>query len=171
MGQPKTFENYPCRIIFISNLVSLLIYIIGAYIIFQLGLVWLLLYLLYIIWLEIRIMQKSCANCYYYGKFCAFGKGKLSSLFFKKGNPKAFLKRKITWKDILPDFLVSIIPLIVGIVLLILDFSWLILSLIIILAALTSAGNSFVRGSLACKYCKQRELGCPAEQLFSKNRK
>ncbi|MFH1684097.1 MAG: hypothetical protein ABIA67_04360 [Candidatus Margulisiibacteriota bacterium] len=26
----------------------------------------------------------------------------------------------------------------------------------------------YLRGSLACKFCKQRELGCPAEQLFSK---
>jgi hypothetical protein len=28
-----------------------------------------------------------------------------------------------------------------------------------------------VRGQLACKYCKQRELGCPAEQLFSKTKR
>jgi hypothetical protein len=23
-----------------------------------------------------------------------------------------------------------------------------------------------VRGQLACRYCKQREIGCPAAQLF-----
>jgi hypothetical protein len=120
--------------------------------------------------LEIRVMKRSCVNCYYYGKYCAFGKGKISSLFFKKGTPKAFLKRKISWKDILPDFLVSIIPLIAGIVLLILNFNWLLLILIVLLAILTSAGNSFVRGSLACKFCKQREIGCPAEQLFNKRK-
>ena len=92
----------------------------------------------------------------------------MSSLLFKKANPQKFAKDKITWKDILPDFLVSIIPIVIGIVLLILKFNWLILILIVLLVILTSAGNGFVRGSLACKFCKQREIGCPAEQLFNK---
>lgn len=170
MDQSKTFESYPCWIVIISNLLSVLIYIIGAYIIFQLGITWLILYLLYILVLEIRLMKKSCVNCYYYGKFCAFGRGKLSAVFFKKGDPNVFLKDNLTWKDLLPDFLVSLIPIIVGIVLLILNFSWLILVLIIILVFLTSAGNSFVRGSLACKFCKQRKLRCRAEQLFNKRK-
>ncbi|MDD5132856.1 MAG: hypothetical protein PHD81_04050 [Candidatus Nanoarchaeia archaeon] len=171
MGQPKTYENYPCWIMFISNFISIAIYLIGVFIISQIGLIWLGLYLLYILWLEIKLMKKSCVNCYYYGKCCAFGKGKLSSLFFKKGNPNEFLKRKITWKDILPDFLVALIPLIIGIILIILNFNWLLLILIILLIILTSFGNGFVRGSLACKYCKQRKIGCPAEQLFNKNKK
>ena len=171
MVQKKTFENYPCSIMLISNLVSFAIYLIGAYIIYQIGLVWLVLYLLYIIWLEIRVMRKSCVNCYYYGKCCAFGKGKISSWLFKKGNPHQFIERKITWKNIIPGFLVSIIPFIAGIILLILNFNWLILILLVLLVILTSAGNGFVRSSLACKYCKQRELGCPAERLFNKNKK
>ena len=165
------FENYPCWIILISNLVSIAIYLIGAFIIYQLGTIWLLFYLFYIFGLEIRLMKRSCANCYYYGKYCAFGKGKISSLFFKRGNSHKFIKDKITWKDILPDFLVSIIPIIAGIVLLILNFNWLIISLIVLLIILTSAGNGFVRGSLACKFCKQREIGCPAEQLFNRAKK
>ncbi len=155
----------------ISNLVSIAIYLAGAFIIYHLGLVWLGLYILYILLLEIMVMKKSCVNCHYYGRCCAFGKGKLSSLFFKKGSPNKFARRKITWKHIIPDFLVSIIPLIAGIILLMLEFNWLILLSVILIVILTSFGNSFVRGSLACKYCKQRELGCPAEQLFSKNKK
>jgi len=164
----ETFENYPCKIIFISNLVSISIYLIGAFIIYQLGIIWLLLYLIYILGFEIRLLKKSCPNCYYYGKFCAFGKGKISSLFFKKGNPEKFIQKKITWKAILPDFLISLIPFVVGIILLIVNFNWLILILIIILVILTTAGSGFVRSSLACKFCKQREIGCPAEKLFRK---
>jgi len=171
MRELKMFENYPCWIILISNLVSIAIYLIGAFIIYQLGTIWLLFYLVFIFGLEIRLMKRSCANCYYYGKYCAFGKGKISSLFFKRGNSHKFIKDKITWKDILPDFLVSIIPIIAGIVLLILNFNWLIISLIVLLIILTSAGNGFVRGSLACKFCKQREIGCPAEQLFNRAKK
>jgi|APIni6443716594_1056825.scaffolds.fasta_scaffold434743_1 hypothetical protein len=171
MAQPKSYKSYPCWIVLISNLVSLATYAAGAYVLSQVpiaGHSLLGLYLSYILWLEIRVMSKSCVNCYYFGKFCSFGKGKLAALLFKKGSPQDFIKRKITWKDILPDFMVSIVPLIVGIVLLIIKFNWLILISIILLVILTSAGNGFVRGSLACKFCKQRELGCPAEQLFNK---
>jgi len=171
MDKSKPYENYPCWIMIISSFITILIYLTGAFIIFQLGIIWLILYLLYILGLEIRLMKKSCVNCYYYGKYCAFGKGKISAILFKKGNPKGFLKNKITWKDIIPDFLVSIIPIIVGIVLLILHFNWLILAFMVILVILTSAGNGFVRGSLACKHCKQREIGCPAEKLFNKKTK
>ncbi|MCD4705964.1 hypothetical protein K8R61_02685 [bacterium] len=169
--RPKTFDNFPCWIIIISNFVSIAIYLIGAYIIYQLSIIWLLIYLLYILGLETRLMKKSCVNCYYYGKFCAFGKGKISALFFKKGNSQKFINRKITCKDILPDFFVSIIPLVIGIALLILNFNWLILLLIILLVILASAGSGFIRSSLACKFCKQRKIGCPAEQLFNKNKK
>lgn len=168
--QIKCYEQYPWWVIFLSNFVSIAIYGSGAYIIYQLGLIWLAAYVLYILFLEVGIMRKSCANCYYYGKWCAFGKGKISPIFFKKGNTANFCNRQITWKDILPDFLASIIPFLVGIALLVMNFNFLILSLVALLAVLTSAGNGFIRGTLACKYCKQREIGCPAEKLFKKGK-
>ena len=169
----KCFENYPCWIVSFSNFITLAIYFIGAFIIFQLGILWFVLYLIYILILEIRVMKNSCVNCYYYGKYCAFGKGKLSAVFFKKGKKeglKKFGKRDMGWKDIIPDFLVSLLPVVAGIVLLIIDFSWLMLLLIVILLILTFPGSAFIRGSLACKFCKQRKLGCPAEKLFEKRR-
>jgi hypothetical protein len=67
--------------------------------------------------------------------------------------------------------MVSIFPAIGGIVLLVRDFSWLILLLLITLLALSSGGNAVIRGSFACRHCKQREIGCPAERLFSKETK
>ncbi len=166
----KCYTQYPLWIVILCNFVSIAMYIIGGYIIYQLGYIWLATYLFYILLLIIRLMKRSCTNCYYYGKFCAFGMGKLSAVFFKKGNAKRFAQKQITWKDILPDFMVSIIPIMVGIALLIINFNLLILSLVILLAILTSAGNGFIRGSLACKYCKQREIGCPAEKLFKKDK-
>jgi hypothetical protein len=171
MGESESFENYPCRTLIISNLISIGIYLIGAFILYQLGLGWLLIYLLYVLWLELRLLKTSCTGCYYYGKYCAWGKGKISSLFFKKGTSKKFIDGKITWKDIIPDFLVTLIPLIVGIALLIIKFDWLMLIILVVLVLLTTAGNGFVRGTLACKFCKQREIGCPAEQMFNKNKK
>jgi len=171
MKKEQCYENYPFWTVFLSNLVSIAIYLIGAFIIYQIGLVWLILYLIFILILEFKLIKGHCAACYYYGKTCAFGKGRISSIFFKKGDVNNFCKKQMTWKDIVPDFMVSLIPIIAGVVLLIIHFKWIMLILIILLLLLTFTGNGFVRSSLACKYCKQRKLGCPAEQLFKKNKK
>ncbi|MFH1226370.1 MAG: hypothetical protein V1701_00525 [Planctomycetota bacterium] len=128
-------------------------------------------YLAYIAVLELRLLKGHCVDCCYYGKYCAFGKGKLSRWFFKPGQPERFKCNQITWKDIVPDFLVGIIPIIASIGILIKGFDWLLLGCVILLALLISLGNSLVRGSMACKYCRQRELGCPAQRLFDKSTK
>ncbi|VVB73910.1 Uncharacterised protein [uncultured archaeon] len=167
MDSTKCYEDYPLWIVLVSNLLTFSIYLIGAYILYQLGLVWLVLYLAYALFLEIRVLQKSCPDCYYFGKTCAFGKGRLAPALSRKGSAK-FSDRQITWKDVLPDFLVSLIPMIVAIGLLVMNFSWLMLALLISLLLLGFVGTAFVRGQLACNHCKQRELGCPAERLFSK---
>ena len=116
------------------------------------------------------MLKKSCVGCFYYGKTCAFGKGKFAALFFSRGNPKSFAKRQVSWKDIAPDFLLFLIPVAVGAWFLIQAFDWLLLSAVAALLILGFAGNAFVRGSLACKHCAQRRIGCPAEQLFGKKK-
>jgi hypothetical protein len=168
--QEKFYENYPVWIVVVSNLVSLLTYFIGAFIIYQIGLVWLALYLLYILVLEVRLLKKSCINCYYFGKTCAFGKGRLSCLLFRKGDAKKFVDCQLTWKDIVPDFMVSVIPMLAAVGLLVMKFDWLVLALLMALLVLGFAGTAAVRTKLACRFCKQRALGCPAERLFGKNR-
>lgn len=165
------YENYPMWIVFISNLLSVLIYLIGAFIVYQIGIIWFIIYLCYLMLLEIRLLKKSCIDCYYFGKTCAFGKGRISCLFFKKGDLERFSQRKASWKDMLPDLLVALVPAVICIFLLFINFNLLLLLLLILLIVLSSFGNGFVRDKLACKYCKQRELGCPAEQLFQKAEK
>ena len=78
--------------------------------------------------------------------------------------------KQFSWRDLVPDFMVTLIPLGVGITMLIRSFSWLVLLLIVAFVLLGSVGTGLVRGQLACKYCKQRELGCPAERLFGKTK-
>ena len=163
------YENYPAWIVIVANALSLAIYSIGSIVVVRLGLQWLLIYLAFILVLELRLLGKSCVHCYYYGKRCAFGKGKLCSLFFKKGEaPERFYNKKITWKELIPEMLVPFTPIIIGIILLINQFEWLLLLFIFVLFLLTSAGNGFVRSALACKYCKQQEVGCPASNFFLK---
>ncbi|MDD1696398.1 MAG: hypothetical protein LUQ54_05825 [Methanoregula sp.] len=171
MQEPDCHEKYPFGIVVVANLVSVLIYGIGAFILYQFGIIWVIIYLLFILFLEFRLMSSHCTDCCYFGKRCAFGKGYLSSLFFHQGNPALFRDKKISWFDVLPDFLVFIIPVLAGILLLINDFSSIILGCVISLLLLGFAGNAFVRARLACRYCRQREIGCPAQEMFNvKNR-
>jgi hypothetical protein len=171
MAEETCYDNFPLWMPLLAVILSLAIYGVGAYILAGFGLIFAVLYLLYCLWIELSVMRKSCVHCYYYGKTCGLGKGKLCSLFFKKGEPAKFTERQISWADLLPDFLVSVIPLVGGIILLVTDFSWLLVALVVLFVLLGFGGNALIRGSFACKYCKQREIGCPAEQLFSKEKK
>jgi len=171
IAEATPHEKFPLSIVLLANFISVLIYFIGIIIVLQIGLIWMIIYIIYIIILEISLLKKNCVYCYYYGKRCAFGKGKLASFLFKKGDLKKLPKRQITWKDILPDFLVSVIPILLGIILLILNFNWILIILIIILFFLAFIAIAIIRTISSCKYCKQRELGCPAEKLFDKTKK
>lgn len=159
------YEEYPLWMVIFSNALSISIYIIGAFILYGLGIIFSTLYLLFCLIMEIRLMKKGCANCYYYGKTCAFGKGRLSSYLFQRGDVSIFSARNISWYHMLIDFMVFLIPLAGGIILLINKFDWIIVSLILILLILSFCGNAFIR-SLSCKHCKQKELVCPAAELF-----
>jgi hypothetical protein len=171
MQVPCCRENYPAAIVIGSNLLSFLIWGIGAFILFRFSTILVACYVIFVLILEFRLVSGHCTDCYYYGKTCAFGKGRLSSLFFRKGNPENFSRMNLTWKDIIPDFLAFMIPVLAGILLLIREFTWTVLILVIALFLLGFLGNALVRGQLACRYCKQREIGCPAEQLFDKTKK
>lgn len=166
----KRYENYPARIVIMSNIVSLGIYGFGFFIIQKTGWIFAGAYLLYILLFEYRLIRYHCTRCYYWGKICGFGRGKLSSWFFKKGDISKFSMKDMSWKDMIPDILISLIPLVTGIVLLIIQFDILLLSAILIIILLTTIGNGYIRGSLTCKYCKQQELGCPADLMFNKNK-
>jgi hypothetical protein len=170
METTKRYENFPAGIVLLSNLVTLTIYGLGLLVIFRVGIIFALFYLLYILILEYRLIRYHCTSCYYWGKTCGFGKGQLSSLFFKKGEVSWFCSKKMTWKDMIPDLLVSLIPLVTGIVLLILKFDLVLLAALLLLLILTTMVTGFIRGKMTCMFCRQRDLGCPADSLFNKDK-
>jgi len=170
MTETKSYENFPLWIPFIAFLVSIIGYILGAIILSGFGGVVVILYLIYCVCIELLVIFRSCKYCYHHGKICGLGKGIIAPYFVEKGEPQRFLERKISWYDLLPDFLVSVIPITGGIILSLYDFSFLRLGLIILLAVLFFGGTGFIRGAFACKYCKQKEIGCPAQEMFSKKK-
>jgi hypothetical protein len=166
MGEPQTYENFPLWMPALASLVTLLIYTTGAIILAGFGTAISVLYVLYCMGLEIRIMRRSCVNCYYYGKNCGIGRSRLAALLFKQRDGKRFARDIISWTDLLPDFMVFLVPAFGAAVLMLHHFAWSTSVLLLVLLVLVFGGNGAVRSSFACKFCKQRELGCPAERLF-----
>ncbi len=168
METVHSYEKFPLWIVLLSNLSAWITYLLGFFIINRLGLIYSLLYLCFVLVLEYRLIRNHCVHCYYWGKRCGFGKGSISSLFFRKGNSVRFCIKEMSWKAMIPDLLVVLLPVVTGIMLMIIVFDILLLSAVIGLVALTTFGNGYIRGKLTCRHCKQRELGCPAEKLFNK---
>jgi hypothetical protein len=166
----QQFGSYPVWIIVVSQAVSVTMYALGAIVLSGFGLAPAIVYLGYCVFVEVSVLRGSCRHCYYYGKLCSFGRGRLCSLLFKPGDPARFADREPSVRDILPDLLVPAIPVVGGIALLVRDFEWPLLLAVLVILALATGGSGLVRGLLACPHCVQRELGCPAERLFSKRR-
>ena len=164
--EPKLYDNFPVGIILLSNGLSLILYVLGFAIIARLHILLAVGYLLYCFYMEMNLLRGSCVHCFYYGKVCAFGKGMLCSLLFKRGDPKQFIERTVSWREIIPDIMVLLFPLVAGTVALVRHFTWPLLFLMAGLTAFSLAGNGIVRGTFTCPHCRQRELGCPAEKLF-----
>jgi len=170
MIKTKSYVNFPIWIPFIAILVSLTSYSIGAVILSGFGIIFSILYLFYCLGAELLVIIRSCRDCWYYGKICGLGKGKIAPLFIKKGDIKKFANRNISIVHMIPDFLVIILPLFGGVILLILDFSILVLSLMVFILVLFFGGTAVIRGTFACKYCKQKDIGCPAYAIFNKKK-
>ena len=109
--------------------------------------------------------------CWYYGKACASGRGKLAPLLHKKGESKKFSEKDMSMKDMIPHFLVSIIPAITGVYLLIQSFDLLVLGLAAWPLIVTFLANPIIYGKMSCPYCRQRKMGCPACEFFMKKEK
>jgi hypothetical protein len=169
MGEPAIYDKFPGRIVLLSNLLTVSIYGIGVYLMAGPGVWALVAYIVYCGWIEIRLLRHGCMDCYYYGKTCAFGRGRLCALLFRQGDPQRFARTQISWLDLLPDFAVSLLPAAVAVIQLVTDFRWVTLVLLTILLMLTFWGNAVVRGTFACPHCRQRQIGCPAERLFNKS--
>jgi hypothetical protein len=144
------------------------LYLLGAWILSAFGPFPVLLYWLFCFWADYRVLKLSCRYCFYYGQLCGTGKGLVVPLFFKKGDPKVFLEKTIGWRELLPDLLVLLIPLLGGTIYLFRQFNFLTLGSLVALVLLALPATGALRSCLLCPNCRQRELGCPADKLFNK---
>ena len=168
--EPQVFENYPLSTVLIINGITLLIWVTGVYLVWQLSILWGALFIVYLLGLEFFVYKHACSCCYYYGKRCAFGRGKIAPFLVKRDDPQKFCQRKVTWSNLLPIVLGSLIPVVAGVILLIRDFSWPILILTLIPVINWFFLNPLIYGKLICLHCQQGRLCCPANDFFGKKK-
>ncbi|MFH1450889.1 MAG: hypothetical protein ABIF92_02820 [archaeon] len=167
----KTFDNYPIWVVMIIIILQLSLYVTGSFIMFKLHYITGILYIIFVLFMESTIYREGCRDCFYYGKRCAFGRGLLAPLFVKKGDGKAFREKEVTFKDLIPQVLLSLIPVLVGIALLISrGFDALILIALLYPVILWFGLNEIIYGKLSCPHCKQGKICCPAMEFFMKKR-
>jgi len=162
MEKETHYENYPFGIVCTSIVLTVLSYTVGTVIFYLinslLGIGYIILCLISII-IGIKF---RCTFCYYYGKRCSSGLGKMAKLFFKKGNPNEFRNPKNLMLPAIFSFSVLFLPLIGAIILTIIRFSWIFLILFASYLIIAVVSGFVLKKNLFCKYCKQGKMGCPA---------
>jgi hypothetical protein len=160
-------ESFPLPRIVGENLLHLTTWLLAGYLLWPL---WLPfgLPLLTIIWtllviiIQILLKKHNCSGCYYYGKLCHLGWGKISAAMFKEdsGNPKTGMK--LSFFYILPPPIIFLATLVFAISKSSAGVYWLVWALFIILNVL-----SFPVRKNGCGLCAMREV-CPGSAAKSK---
>jgi hypothetical protein len=104
-----------------------------------------------------------CTNCYYYDKWCGIGWGKLSALFYKKGDINDFSKSSGIKIAPLIYGLLMFIPIILIIVSMIQEFN-IFKIVVLVLLLLISGYSGSVGRKKSCSQCKMMLL-CPGSAV------
>jgi hypothetical protein len=158
---PIHYDNYPWSTPLLENAVWLAVYALG-FVIFSLLSAWAALaYLGYsLVCMYLVIPRFICTHCTYYGKTCHSGQGRLAALLFSKRETKRFGDYFKYMRFAAPVFLA---PIVSGLVLLIIHFSWERVGLAIAFGILALGCTRIVTLKLGCPHCNQRSV-CQAWQ-------
>ncbi len=156
----KGLENFSSTGIIIGNALMLILIALGAIACSYFSPILMYSYLAFSIIMVFLVLRKLvCTNCYYYGKKCAIGWGKLSAVFFKKGDINKFSSNKGIKIAPIVYGIISFVPIVLIIIAIILDFSITKLIVLVLLLALSAYSGSIGRKK-SCIKCKMR-LICP----------
>jgi len=157
--KPIHYDNYPWTTPLIENAVWLAVYALGFVILSLLNPWAALAYLGYsLVCMYLVIPRFICTHCTYYGKTCHSGQGRLAALLFSKRQTERFGDHFKCMRFAAPVFLA---PIVGGLALFIVHFSWEPVGLTIAFGILALGCTRIVTLRLGCPYCHQRSV-CPA---------
>ncbi|PYG88033.1 hypothetical protein LY28_01743 [Ruminiclostridium sufflavum DSM 19573] len=149
-------ENTSTLNVIIGNIIMILWFAVGTLACAFLSRIVAIIYLTYSIVMIYFVMRKLvCTNCYYYGKNCSMGWGKLASLFFKKGDISKF--KGCGGQKLAPVVygVISIIPIILIIISLVKAFTLTKIAVLVVFLLITVYTNVISRKT-SCSKCKMR---------------
>lgn len=162
-------ENYPIKIVCISATFTIFSYLLGTIVIYVLHPILGFIFLLLAVSTIIISMKLRCTHCYYLGKYCNFGLGKLTAILFKEGESEEFRNTRKVVPTAMLSFGTMLLPVITGIGLIVIDFSLINIGLLLVYILFGIMPNFFVRGNF-CEKCMQGHLGCPSYEQMIKGR-
>ena len=112
-----------------------------------------------LIMIFVVLRKLVCTNCYYYGKRCALGWGKISALFFNPGSIEEFTTCAGIKAAPITYGLLTLIPLVLCIIALVQAVTVLKVVVLVLLLAVSVYSGAISR-KVACTNCKMR-LICP----------
>ena len=152
-------ENYPLSWVLFENTLYIVIWILAAILLIPIKLYSLpivtTIWIIVVIFVQIILKKHNCSGCYYYGKMCHLGWGRISPLIYKKdeGNPE--LGKKYSVFYIISPPIILILSILSGIAYKVEIVHWYILAAFIVLNVIT-----VLLRKVGCGKCAMR-LVCP----------
>jgi hypothetical protein len=112
-----------------------------------------------LIMVGVVLRKLVCTNCYYYGKWCGLGWGKLAALFFKEGDMEKFSTSIGVKLAPLTYGLLSLIPIVLVVISIVQEFT-VFKVIVLALILLVSFYSAFLSRKKGCASCKMK-LACP----------
>jgi hypothetical protein len=160
-------ESFPLSWIIGENLLFVTAWVLAGYLLWPIWTPW-GLPLLTIIWailvvvIQVLLKKHNCSGCYYYGKSCHLGWGKISSAMFKQDSGNQTIGMKLSLFYILPPPLIFLTSLTFAIIKSPAWDYWVVWAVFTILNVV-----SFPLRKTGCGLCAMREA-CPGSAAKSK---
>lgn len=157
-------EEYPAGEVIVGNVLMLLWIGAGTLAVYLLWpiIAWIFLgFSLLTIYVVLR--KLVCTNCYYYGKRCSSGWGKLTAVMFSQGSIERFPEGM--GLKIAPFIYgsLTVVPVAVLVFLMLKDFSWIQLLLLLFILGFGFYSGTITRRN-SCSRCKMRII-CPGSAV------
>jgi cell division protein FtsW (lipid II flippase) len=151
-------ENYPKHITTIRWIILLLAFGLGIYVLLGLHYLLAIIYIVYsLVALTLILPLSRCASCFYHGKFCNTGWGKIAAYLSEKGDESKYVDH---YNYAIFLHLLWLIPLLIALLQLVRQKDLFALSIFVIYLFILFAEKIILK-KLCCKRCHQREF-CPA---------
>ena len=157
-GEFSFCENYPKAVVIIRWIILLLAFALGIYALLRLHYIFAILYIVYSVMALTLILPLSrCGSCFYHGKLCNTGWGKIAAYFFKKGDESKYVDY---YNYAIFLHLLWLVPLLIAALQMIRKRDVLALSIFAVYLLILFVEKITLK-RLCCKRCHQRDF-CPA---------